>query len=135
LLFGPPVSVLGVGHPVDALSSVRRGEAVCAQYDRPAGVTNCFQVCEYSIEPTLSNRCRNLFAKDCDRAALCGEPLERDPKLSSFILEPFAFAGVGEGLAGEGGSPNRSACWPTGEPEGGVPAADAGEEVCLRVVM
>jgi hypothetical protein len=34
----------GVGHPPQPLSDVRRADAVCAQYNRPAGVAFRFQV-------------------------------------------------------------------------------------------
>jgi hypothetical protein len=70
----PNSPALGVGHPVEALSKVRRPDAVCAQYNRPTGVTFSFQVCEYSIEPSVPNRAFNLLPKDCVRAALADKP-------------------------------------------------------------
>jgi hypothetical protein len=55
-LSGPPVGVLGVGHPEQSLSDMGRADAVCAKYCRPAGVTFSLQVCLYSIEPSVPNR-------------------------------------------------------------------------------
>ncbi len=72
----------GVGHPVQPLPDVRRADAVCAQYDRPAGVAFSLQVCEYSIEPTVPNRTRNLLAKDDARAALADEPEHVGPEMT-----------------------------------------------------
>jgi hypothetical protein len=44
------------------LADVRRADAVCAKYGRPAGVAFRFQVCKYSIEPALANRSFNLLS-------------------------------------------------------------------------
>lgn len=109
---------------------VGRAEAVCAQYDRPAGVVFSFQVCTYSIEPTVANRARNLLAKDALRAALAEEVEEGGPEVAGIgVAEAFARRRVG--LAGAGTRPNRSVSGPAGEGEGVGPAADAGEEVAL----
>jgi hypothetical protein len=78
---------------------MRRPEAVCAEYDRPAGVTFSFQVCRYSIEPTLANRARNLFAKYNARAALADEIEEDGPEVPGIGLGE-SFPRRGERLAG-----------------------------------
>ena len=64
---------------------------MCAQYGRPAGVAFCFQVCRYSIEPSVTNRACNLLAKDMLRAALADEIEEHGPEV--------AFVGLGESFA------------------------------------
>jgi hypothetical protein len=53
-----------------------RPEARSRGNDRPDGVTCSFQVSLNKIEPSVSVLARNLFAKDCDRAALFNEPME-----------------------------------------------------------
>ncbi len=45
LMDRPPLGVAGVGHPVEPLPEVRGADAVCAQNNRPDGVTFCLQVC------------------------------------------------------------------------------------------
>jgi hypothetical protein len=64
------------------LTDVRRADAVCAQYDRPAGVAFSLQVCEYSIEPSVPNRACNLLAKDALRATLADEPEHFRPEVA-----------------------------------------------------
>jgi hypothetical protein len=125
------LSSCGVGQPVEALSNVWRADAVCANNRRPAGVISSFQVCRYSIEPTFSNRCRNLFPKDILRAALADEVEENWPEVA-FVGLAKLLSGGAEWLAGAGACPNRSSCWPSGELEGERPATDPGEEVALN---
>jgi hypothetical protein len=79
-------STLIVCHPVQSLSDVRRADAVCAQYRRPAGVAFSFQVSLYSIEPPLPNRSFNLLTKDCVRAALADEIEEDGPEMTGVGL-------------------------------------------------
>jgi len=81
----------GVGHPVHPLSDMRRADAVCAQYDRPAGVAFAFQVCEYSIEPSVPNRACNLLTNDAVRAALADEPEHLRPQVP-FVARAFPLA-------------------------------------------
>ena len=45
-----------VGHPVEALSDMRRTDARCAQIRRPAGVLRSFQVIENKVEPVEASR-------------------------------------------------------------------------------
>lgn len=49
------------------------------------------------------------------------------------IMEAFVFSGLTEGLAGTGGSADGPILRPTREPERLGPAADAREEMVLRV--
>lgn len=55
--------VVADGDEEKAEADVRCPTAVCAQYDRPEGVTRTFQVCLNSIEPTEANRSFNLLTK------------------------------------------------------------------------
>jgi hypothetical protein len=70
----PPLPSLApaVGHPVEALSDVRRPDAVCAQYGVPAGVAFCFQVALNKVDPLHS--VRNLLTKDDARSSLARKP-------------------------------------------------------------
>jgi hypothetical protein len=54
-----------VGHPVEALSDVRRADARSAQICRPDGVARRFKVSLYKVEPHEAVRACNLLAKDC----------------------------------------------------------------------
>ena len=107
---------------------MRRADAVCADNRRPAGVTNAFQVCEYSIEPTVSNRARNLLAKDALRASLFDEPKKLWPEVAR-VCVPFAFAGRRVGLTWAGAGPDFAVGRPACECEGEVPPSDPGEEM------
>jgi hypothetical protein len=122
----------GVGHPEKPLSYVRRADAVCAQYLRPAGVTFRFQVCENSIEPPEPNRSLDLFAKDSVRATLADEPKPCRPEMS-VVSASALFAGAGEGLTGATTCPNRSSVIPSGEAQRVGPAAKAAKEMALPV--
>jgi hypothetical protein len=107
---------------------VRRADAVCSQYARPAGVTFSFQVCEYSIEPTVANCACNLLAKDALRVSLSNELEPRRPEVP-FVGLGFAFAGAGEGLTGATPRPNGNIVWPSCKLQGEIPAADTGEKI------
>ena len=63
-LSAPPVGVLGVGHPEQSLSDMRRADARSAQIEGPHGVSHVFQVSAYSGEPNAAILARNLFSKD-----------------------------------------------------------------------
>jgi len=121
---------IGVGHPEQPLSDMRGADATSWQYHRPAGVVFRFQVIEYSIEPSVPNRARHLFSKDCCRATLADEPHELGPQVA-LVGCPFAFPGARERLAWAGTGPNRPATVPSGEVEGDGPATDASEEMAL----
>jgi len=73
---------VGVAHPVQPLSDMRRPDAVCAQYKRPAGVAFRLQVCEYSIEPAELNGSRHLLANNALRALLANEVEPNRPEVA-----------------------------------------------------
>jgi hypothetical protein len=75
-----------------------RADAVCAKYRRPAGVTFTFQVCTYSIEPTMPNRACNLFSNNRCRSALADEIEESWPEVP-LVVDSALFSGAGEWLA------------------------------------
>ena len=120
----------GVGHPVKSLSDVRRPDAVCSQNNSPAGVAFRLQVCAYSIEPTLSNRARNLLANDSHRAALSNESAERGPEVTTVRMAEL-IAGAGEGLTGAGAGPDGPVVGPTGEAQREAPATDPCKKMAL----
>jgi hypothetical protein len=117
--------------PVDALSDMRRADAVCAKNGRPAGVTESFQVCENSIDPTELNRCRNLLTNDDWRTALFDETVEDGPEVPLVFRASF-LSGRGEGLAGEACRPDRFVVGPAGEAEGERPSRQTCEKMMLR---
>ena len=122
--------VTGVGHPVEPLSDVRRPRARSAQIGGPDAIACSFQVRSNSGEPSPSILVRNLLAKDDWRLALGDEPEEVGPEVSG-VGGAKAFAGGAEGLARTGAGPHGAIWPPTGKPEGGGPASDAGEEMTL----
>jgi hypothetical protein len=101
LTFGLPPSfqsrVVGVGHPVQSLSDVRRTDARSAQIGCPSGVARCFQVSAYKVEPSKTVLARNLLSKDDWRAALADEVVECGPQVP-LVSKPNAFACRGERL-------------------------------------
>jgi len=76
---GPPVGVLGVGHPVKPLADMGRARARSAQIGGPDGISQTFQVNTYSSEPFTSSLALNLFSKDDWRMALGDEPMKSGP--------------------------------------------------------
>lgn len=105
---------------------------MCAQYGRPAGVTFCFQVCRYSIEPAVTNRACNLLPKDVLRSALADEIKEHRPEVA-FVSLGESFACGAERLTGTASCPHGMVCGPACELEGSRPSADSGEEMTLGV--
>jgi len=71
--------LIGVGHPVKPVSDVRGTDARSRERDRPEGVTQGFQVILYKVDPSVCVFACNLLTKDCDRAALLDEVVERWP--------------------------------------------------------
>jgi hypothetical protein len=98
--------VVGVGHPEQPLSDVRRGDARSAQIGGPDGISQCFQVSAYSGEPLTSKAARNLLSKDDWRSALGDEVAEDGPEVTLVVLAAL-LSGAGEGLAGTASGPNR----------------------------
>ena len=98
--------------------------------DRPAGVTDSFQVRRHSVEPRFANRCRNLLSHDDRGSAGADEAMKVGPQVP-WIVSTGAFARDGKRLAGAASSPQRPVVWPPGEAEGVGPPADPGEEMAL----
>ena len=78
---------------------------MCAQYGRPAGVAFCFQVCRYSIEPTVPNRACNLLPKDMLRAALA-DKLEEGGLEMPLVGLSESFSGCAKWLARAASGPH-----------------------------
>lgn len=55
---------VGVGHPPQPLSDVRRADARSAQIGAPDSISQSFQVSTYSGEPRPSSLARNLLSSD-----------------------------------------------------------------------
>ena len=71
--------LLGVGHPVAAVSDVRRTDARRRERDTPEGVTHAFQVSVYKVDPSIDSLARNLLSKDDWRPTLRDEVLPGGP--------------------------------------------------------
>lgn len=91
------LSSVGVGHPVQPLSDVRRTDARSAQIGGPDGISHCLQVSAYSGEPFSASSARNLLSKHDWRAALADEPEELRPQVP-FVGFSAPLARDGEGL-------------------------------------
>ena len=119
-LYSPPALIfaVGVGQPLsdkpEALTDVRRTDARSAQIGRPNGVSRCFHVSAYSVEPAEAVLTRNLFSKDDWRSALCDEPVKLGPEVT-LVLDALALARCGEGLAGAGAGPDGAIIRPPGK--------------------
>lgn len=109
---------------------MERADARSAEIRRPDGVIRLFQVSRNTIEPSKSIRARNLLTKDDVREALADELEPRRPKMARIVGAIF-LPGVAERLAGTGACPDWPFVWPSGEPQGVGPSADAGEEMAL----
>ena len=133
VLLGEGVALFGVHefapfrHEPEPLPDVRRPDAVCAQYRRPAGVAFSFQVCENSVEPTMSNSGRNLLTKQDWRSALANEPKPFRPEVPR-VSPARLLPGRAEGLAGTGARPCGTLA-PSCKVESKLPPGDAGKEV------
>ena len=67
---------LGVGHPVQSVSDMRRADPRRRKRDTPEGVTQGFQVSVYKVDPSIDSFTRNLLSKDDWRAALLDKVIE-----------------------------------------------------------
>jgi len=123
--------VFGVGHEPQSLSDVRRPDAASRETNRPAGVTFSLQVRLNKVEPSVVNRCFNLFTKDNWRAALADE-VEPDRPEMALVGNAPPCTGCAKGLAGATARPNRSVLGPSGKAQGVAPAAKTGEEMALN---
>jgi hypothetical protein len=114
----------------ETLADVRRADARSAEIDSPDGVSRCFHVSVYSVEPSEAVLARNLLAKDDWRRALADEPIEFRPQVA-FVFEAFALARRTERLAGARAGPGGTVIGPSGEAKGVGPSAQACEEMAL----
>jgi hypothetical protein len=97
---------------------------------RPAGVADAFQVRLHSVEPILSNRCRNLLSHE-DSGPTGADKLKEDGPEVALVFLRFAFSGNGEGLAGGAACPQRPFVGPSGKACSVAPSTDPGKEVAL----
>jgi hypothetical protein len=97
---------------------------------RPAGVADAFQVNTHSVEPILSNRCRNLLSHK-DSGPTGADKLKEDGPEVALVRLRLAFSGNGERLAGGASGPQRSFVGPSGETGSEAPSSDPSEEVDL----
>lgn len=84
------------------------------------------------VEPSKSDLCRNLLAKDDRRTAGSDEAEEVGPEVA-VVVEPCVRAGRAERLAGAGAGPDGEIVCPACSPEGMAPDANACEEMTLGV--
>jgi len=64
-IFPPSASdTAALGHKPQPVSPMWRVDGASWDNEAPAGVTFSFQVSAHSVEPTMLNRCRNLFSKE-----------------------------------------------------------------------
>lgn len=124
---------VGVGHPEKSLSDVRRADARSAEIESCAGVTRSFQVRLYSVEPSKPILACNLLANNGFRLALLDKPMEVGPKVP-LVINPSAFASLGERLAWAASRPDRSVIRPSGQTQSIRPDANSCEEMYLCVI-
>ena len=122
--------VVGVAHPVQSVSDVRRTDARRRKRDRPEGVTHCFQVSVYKVDPRVSVLACNLLSNNRCRLALLDEVMEGWPQVP-LVIKPSSFACRAERLARTGTCPNRSVVTPSGLAQGVGPHANSGKEMAL----
>lgn len=125
---------VGVGHPIDPVSSVRGAEAPSRNINRPAGVVFLRQVSVNKVEPSVAVFSASLLAKDHDGSSRGNEPKELGPEMP-LVLERFAPAGDREGLAGTGARPDGSVVSPSGLPKRIRPDPYPGEKVTLCIAV
>lgn len=125
-----PLLPIGVGHPIQSLSDMRRAEARSAGIHRPAGVARRFHVSLYKVEPCKAVTACNLLAKDRDRATLADEMVECGPQVP-LVSSPRSFACRAERLARAASRPDRAGIGPSGTAQGIAPNPDSGEEMAL----
>ena len=98
--------------------------------DRPAGVTDAFQVSRHSVEPILANRCRNLFSHN-DRGPTGSNEVKEDGPEVALVRRALLLTSDAEGLAGGASGPQGALVGPSGEAGGEAPSSDARKEVAL----
>jgi len=121
---------VGVGHPEQPLSPVRRSDARSAQIGSPAGISQSFQVKANSGEPFTSIRARNLLAKHRCRSALGDEAVKSGPKVA-LVGVALSLASARKRLTRTGTGPDSGNAFESCPSQGERPATDPGEEVAL----
>jgi hypothetical protein len=86
----------------------------------------------YKVEPIEAVLACNLLAKDCWRAALADEMVERWPKVP-LVSKPASFACRAERLTGAGAGPDGAVVWPSSQSKSVGPHANSGKEVALGI--
>jgi hypothetical protein len=124
------VPAIGVGHPEQPLSPVRRSDARSAQIGSPAGISQSFQVKANSGEPFTSILARNLLSKHRCRSPLGDEIVKSGPKVA-LVGVSLSLASARKRLTGTGAGPDSGSVPESGPPQGERPSADPGEEVAL----
>jgi hypothetical protein len=119
-----------VGHEPETLSDVERPDTTSRHTTRPDGVTFRFQVIANTVEPSVSNRCFNLFTKDDCRTALRDEVVPDRPKVAGIVSASLGACGR-EWLTGTTPRPDSAAVRPSGQSKSVGPAANPSEEVTL----
>jgi hypothetical protein len=113
-----------------SLSDVRRAEARSAQIESREGVTRCFHVRLYSVEPSERVFACNLLAKDDARTVLANEPIKGRPEVSR-VSNPLSPACRAERLAWRAPSKDGPVVWPPGLPQAVGPSSNSAEPVAL----
>jgi hypothetical protein len=121
-----------VGHPENPSSLLGRADATSWQYRRCEGVTVSLHRIVYSIDPSKSNRCRNLLSKDDWNLALADESLHVGPEVPIVVVATLRPRNA-ERLTRATSCPKRPVGWDSGKLQGERPAADAAEVVDLGV--
>jgi len=121
---------IGVGHPIEPLSDVRRIDGASRDIDRPAGVTFSFQISGNSVEPTIASRSRNLLSHDDRGPAGTDEAKEVGPQVPR-IVGASTFSRDAERLARARACPERPVVGPSRKAGGDAPEAASGEEMAL----
>lgn len=113
-----------------AISTMGRIDGTSWDNGRPAGVVTALHVSVHSVEPILSNSCRNLLSNDRIGAPVVDKTEELRPKMA-FVLGAAAAACDAEGLTGARGGPEGEPIGPAGETGGETPSTEPREEVVL----
>jgi hypothetical protein len=108
---------VGVGHPEESVSDVRRTDARRRKRDTPEGVTQGFHVSVYKVDPRVDSLACNLLSKDDCRCALGDEVEESGPQMP-LVSKPSSRACRAERLAGARACPNWAIVWPPSAAQG-----------------
>jgi hypothetical protein len=126
------LSAVQVGAPEKSLSLVGSPDACSRQIGTPAGISTGFQVSANSGEPFEPIFARNLFSKDCCRAALGDKVVKSGPEVS-FVGMTFPPSSDRKRLTRATAGPDWNFIRVSGEFKSIGPSADAGEEMGLGV--